>query len=76
MALFPVGRYKIYAEIHEEAGAFAKYVIKEKFDVLIPDKAEYDAFDVAVKILAAQTDGNKNLVTQMLTADVRCHHFL
>lgn len=74
-AVFPIGSFKIYAEIHDEAGAFAVYIVKEKLDILIPDKAEYDAFDFTAKVLAAKTNGNKNLLSQMLSADVAQNQF-
>jgi hypothetical protein len=47
-ARLPIGSYEIYAEIFEEAGAYAPYVIKKQIDLLIPDQAEYEAFDIGM----------------------------
>ena len=40
--IFPVGEFKLYAEIHEEAGAYATYVINPKFSTVLPDEDDYN----------------------------------
>ncbi len=70
IAHLPLGSYEVFAEIYEEAGAFTTYQIKPQLDLLLPDQVDYDAFMVENKIETAKTLGNKNLVNQLLAADV------
>ena len=34
--IFPVGEFKLYAEIHEEAGAYSPFIINPKFSTVLP----------------------------------------
>ena len=44
--IFPVGEFQLYAEIHEEAGAYATYVINPKFSTVLPDEDDYNAANI------------------------------
>ena len=74
-AIFPQGSYQIAAEIHEEAGAFTDYIIKDHIDILLPDQDEYEEFNLEEKLREAKVNGNQNRVSQILQADV-IHMFL
>ena len=69
-AYFPQGSFKIVAEIFDEIGGFTKFVIRKQFDTLIPDKSEYDLYNIDKKIEDAQLVGDKNKISQILLADV------
>ena len=71
-AIFPQGSYQITAEIHEEAGAFTDYIIKDHIDILLPDQDEYEEFNLEEKLREAKVNGNQNRVSQILQADVIC----
>ena len=60
----------VYAEIFDEAGAFATFIIKKNMNLLLPDKVEFDAFDIAKQIEIAKFNGDKVRLSQILMADV------
>ena len=70
IAHLPLGSYEVLAEVYEEAGAFTTYQIKPNLDLLMPDKIDYDEFMVKNKIEQAKLLGDKNMVNQLLMADV------
>lgn len=59
----PVGDFHVYAEIHEEAEAFAVYDITFKLSIYLPEKEDYDAFVI--------NTNDEARIAQFLTADVR-----
>ena len=67
--VFPVGEFHLYAEIHEEAGAYAIYDINHKFPTTLPDKDDYDAMDIEAELKAQTALGNQARVSQLLLAD-------
>ncbi len=66
----PLGSFEVLAEVHEEAGAFATYIIKSAMDLILPDESAYEKFDVVKKIEEAQQQGDQNTANQLLIADV------
>ena len=67
--VLPLGSYVVYAEIFDEAGAFATFIIKKNMNLLLPDKVEFDAFDIAEQIEIAKFNGDKVRLSQILMAD-------
>ena len=68
--VLPLGSYVVYAEIFDEAGAFATFIIKKNMNLLLPDKVEFDDFDIAEQIEIAKFNGDKVRLSQILMADV------
>ncbi len=69
-AYFPFGSFEVFAEIFEEAGAFATYEIKRSLDLILPSEEVYNDFDVQKRVEEALQKGDQNLANQLLTADV------
>ena len=67
---FPVGEFHLYAEIHEEAGAYAKSDIDIKFSTTLPDEDDYKAVDVKEMLRQASEVGDQARISQILQADV------
>ena len=68
-AVFPVGEFHLYAEIHEEAGAYAVYDINPKFPTTLPDQDDYEAVNIDAWLKAETALGNQARVAQILLAD-------
>ncbi len=68
--VFPVGEFRLFAEIHEEAGAYAVYDILPKFSVYLPDEDDYNAFDFDTAIKDAKEVGNQDRVSQLLQVNI------
>lgn len=69
IVVFPVGEFHLYAEIHEEAQAYALFDIDERLPIILPEQDEYEALnlDEAIKKFAGL--GDQARVSQMLLAD-------
>ena len=67
--IFPVGEFKLYAEIHEEAGAYSPFVINPKFSTVLPDEDDYNVANVDKLIKQYSEIGDQARVSQLLQAD-------
>ena len=67
--IFPVGEFKLYAEIHEEAGAFSTYIIDPKFSTVLPDETDYANTDIKALLKQYNDIGDQARVSQILLAD-------
>ena len=67
--IFPVGEFRLYAEIHEEAGAFSFYEIDPKFSTVLPDEADYAQLDIKTLLKEYNDIGDQARVSQILLAD-------
>lgn len=70
LVVLPFGEFHLYAEIHEEAGAYATYDVSKRFTTYLPDEEEYKAIDMAALLKQYKEVGNQQRVTQILQADV------
>ena len=66
--VFPVGVFRLYAEIHEEAEAYTTFEIEPSFLGYLPTQQEYEAYSMTDAV--AQHGSNQARVSQMLLADV------
>ena len=64
--IFPAGEFRLYAEIHEEAGAYATYTIHPKFSTVLPDEDDYNAIDIKAVLQAYSDIGDQSRVSQIL----------
>ena len=67
--IFPVGEFKLYVEIHEEAGAYSTFVINPKFSTVLPDEDDYNAANVDELLKQYSEIGDEARVSQLLQAD-------
>ena len=67
--IFPVGEFKLYAEIHEEAGAYATYVINPKFSTVLPDEDDYNNANIEELLKQYSEIGDQDRISQLLQAD-------
>lgn len=76
--VFPVGDFRLFAEIHEEAEAFAVHDIETNFQIYLPTQEEYEAINVQALVNSSAQNGDQSRVSQLLLADVRksCSFFL
>ena len=68
--VLPVGEFRLYAEIHEEAEAFTVFDIKSAFSTILPTQDEYESMDVKKVMDSYSITGDQARVSQMLLADV------
>ena len=67
--IFPVGEFKLYAEIHEEAGAYSPFIINPKFSTVLPDEDDYNAANVDELLKQYSEIGDQARISQLLQAD-------
>ena len=67
--IFPVGEFRLIAEIHEEAGAYTTYTINPKFSTVLPDEADYNSVDIQALLDQYTEIGDQSRVSQILQAD-------
>ena len=70
LAVLPVGEYYVFAEIHENAGAYARSEITPSLTIYMPDQKEYEEFNIQQKLAYYGQVGDQARLTQMLAADV------
>ncbi len=70
---FPVGKFDIYAEIHEEAEAYKVTEVKLQLPIIMPEEDDYYAFNLE-NVLSTTYDTAR--LSQFLRADVRCILFV
>ena len=68
-ALFGVGKYHLFAEIWEEAGAFAVYDIDKAFKTVMPTQEQYENYDKTADLKAFQDVGDSSRIAMILQAD-------
>jgi hypothetical protein len=64
--IFGVGNFHLFVEIYEEAGAFAEYIIDNRFQVLIPDESDMPPIDAMLEQYSKA--GNQARVSQIIQA--------
>ncbi|XP_059084074.1 uncharacterized protein LOC131881274 [Tigriopus californicus] len=69
VVVFPVGEFHLYAEIHEEAQAYALFDIDERLPIILPEQDEYEALNLDASIKNFAVLGDQARVSQMLLAD-------
>mgnify|MGYP000150002773 CR=1 FL=1 len=69
-AVLPVGEFFLFAEIHDEAGAFATFPISTTFNVFLPDQTDYEEVDMKAALDYFTKTGDQARVSQILQADV------
>ena len=67
-AVFGVGKYYLYAEIWDEAGAYSIYDIDTSFQAILPTQEQYDAYDIAGELKAFKDVGDGSRVAMILQA--------
>ena len=67
-AVFGVGKYYLYAEIWDEAGAYSIYDIDTSFQAILPTQEQYDAYDLAGELKAFKDVGDGSRVAMILQA--------
>ena len=68
--VLPMGEFRIFAEIHEEAGAYAVFDINKRFPTYMPDQQAYEAIDLQAELKKYAEIGDQARVSQLLLADV------
>ena len=48
--VLPMGEFRLFAEIHEEAGAYAVFDINKRFPTYMPDQQAYEAIDLQAEL--------------------------
>ena len=69
-AVFPLGEFHLFAEIHEEFESFATFHIDVKFPTYMPEEEEYFALGVGRTVQESSDTGDQTRVAQLLQADV------
>ena len=65
-AVFGVGKYYLYAEIWDEAGAYSIYDIDTSFQAVLPTQEQYDAYDLAGELKTFKDVGDGSRVAMIL----------
>ena len=68
-AVFGVGKYYLFAEIWDEAGAFSTYDIATEFRLVLPTQEQYEAYDLQGQLKAFTDVGDGGRVAMILQAD-------
>ena len=68
LVVFPVGEFRLFAEIHEEAHAYTTYDIDPFFTGYLPEQYDYEALDINAEVQLHKADQSR--VAQILLADV------
>ena len=68
-AVFGVGKFYLYAEIWDEAGAFSTYDIDTEFRLVLPTQEQYEAFDLTGQLKGFTDVGDSGRVAMILQAD-------
>ena len=71
-AVFGVGKFHLFAEIWDEAGAYANFDIDTSFTTLLPTQEQYEAYDIAADIKAFKDVGDAGRISMILQADASC----
>ena len=68
-AVFGVGKYYLYAEIWDEAGAYSTYDIETEFRLRLPTQEQYEAYDLTGDLKKFTDVGDGGRVAMILQAD-------
>ena len=68
-AVFGVGKYHLFAEIWEEAGAYALYDIDTAFKTEMPNQEQYENYDLIADLKAFKDVGDASRTAMILQAD-------
>ena len=60
-----MGKFHLFAEIHEEAGAYTVFDIDTAFTVILPLREKYEAYDFSAEV-KKYTDTGDSARTAML----------
>ena len=71
-AVFGVGKYHLFAEIWDEAGAFANFDIDTSFTTILPTQEQYDSYDIKADIKSFKDIGDAGRIAMILQADSSC----
>ena len=67
--VFPVGIFRLMAEIYDETGAYTTFEIAKVFSATVPEREVYFAYDLSQWLEHYSDMGDQNRVNQMLHAD-------
>ena len=65
-AVFGVGRFHLFAEVHEEAGAYTLYDINTNFPVILPTREAYEAYDFEGEVKKYKDTGDSSRTAMLL----------
>lgn len=65
-AVFGVGKFYLIAEIWDDAGAFATYVIDPAFPTILPTRAAYEAFPYDEEVKKYKDTGDTSRTAMLL----------
>ena len=68
-AVFGVGKYHLFAEIWEEAGAYATFDIDTAFTTKMPRQEQYESYDLIADLKAFKDVGDSARTAMILQAD-------
>ena len=68
-AVLGVGIFHLYAEIWDEAGAFAIYNIDQEFTTILPTQEQYESYDINADIKEFKDVGDAPRIAMILQAD-------
>ena len=71
-AVFGVGKFHLFAEIWDEAGAFATFDIDTAFTTILPSQEQYEAYDIAADVKKFKDTGDAGRIAMILQADASC----
>ena len=71
-AVFGFGKFHLFAEIWDEAGAFASSDINTAFTTIMPTREQYEAYDIAADIKKYKDTGDAGRISMILQADASC----
>jgi len=70
--VFGVGKFHLFAEIWDEAGAFATYDIDTSFATILPTRDQYEAYDIEANIKGFSDIGDAGRISMILQAIASC----
>ena len=68
-AVFGVGKYHLYAEIWEEAGAYTVFDIDTAFRTVMPTQEQYESYDLTGDLKAFTDVGDSSRIAMILQVD-------
>ena len=71
-----MGKYRIEAQIHDSAGAYATHVIKHNFNSYLPTERDYNTTNVDKQLTFFTNLLDNARIAQILMADVKDFNLL
>ena len=68
-AVFGFGKFHLFAEIWDEAGAFATFDINTAFTTIMPVREQYESYDIAADVKKYKDIGDAGRISMILQAD-------